>query len=160
MKITTRGSNHSRVVWDLRELTTNKNRGYEAFPPDLVQLGSTLPVGALVLFAKINRKLASILFTSSSSKQASAPATPELSASQSRKMRVVESFLMADPVSRCSIPWHVCVVWARLICFLARQLVGVLPEYSRCPPASCVPFIQFAVLYNRVGPAGHSTVHN
>ena len=38
-----------RVVWDLRELTHQQHPGHGAVPPDLVQLRSTLPVGALVL---------------------------------------------------------------------------------------------------------------
>ena len=45
----TRGSHISRVVWDSRKLTTNKNLGYETFPSDLVQLRPTVLVGALVL---------------------------------------------------------------------------------------------------------------
>ena len=46
MEIATRRCPRLRVVWDS---PTNKNPGYGAFPPDLVQLRSTLPVGALVL---------------------------------------------------------------------------------------------------------------
>ena len=49
VEIATRRCPRLRVVWDLRELTHNKNPGYGAFPPDLVQLRSTLPVGTLVL---------------------------------------------------------------------------------------------------------------
>ena len=49
VEMATRSRPCLRVVWDLRELTQNKNPGHEAFPPDLVQLRSTLPVGALVL---------------------------------------------------------------------------------------------------------------
>ena len=47
MEIATRSRPRLRVVWDLRELTHEQNPGHEAFPPDLVQLRSTLPVGAL-----------------------------------------------------------------------------------------------------------------
>ena len=48
VEIATRRCPRLRVVWDLRELT-HKNPGHGAFPPDLAQLRSTLPVGALVL---------------------------------------------------------------------------------------------------------------
>ena len=45
MEIATREGHLSRVVWTSASSPTNKNRGYEAFPPDLFQLRSTLPVG-------------------------------------------------------------------------------------------------------------------
>ena len=46
VEIATRRCPRLRVVWDLRELAHYQNPGYGAFPPDLVQLRSTLPVGA------------------------------------------------------------------------------------------------------------------
>ena len=51
MEIATRRCPRLRVVWP----PTIKNPGYGAFPPDSVQLRSTLPVGALVLTYSVIR---------------------------------------------------------------------------------------------------------
>ena len=47
--IATRRCPRLLVVWDLHELTTNKNSDHGAFPPTSDQFRSTLPVVALVL---------------------------------------------------------------------------------------------------------------
>ena len=56
VEIATRRRPRLRAVWDLRELTHYQKPGYGAFPPDLVQLRSTLPVGALVFGIKTERQ--------------------------------------------------------------------------------------------------------
>ena len=49
VQIATRRRPSLRVLWTCVSSPTNKNPGYGAFPPDLVQLRSTLPIGAFVL---------------------------------------------------------------------------------------------------------------
>ena len=66
VKMATRRCHRLRIVWNLREVTHCENPGHGAFAADSVHLGSTLPVGVLVLRLQLvayNLHFVLVLFT-------------------------------------------------------------------------------------------------